>query len=424
MSSLFRPLNLACVLGMILISVLAGRQQALAQSDEVDFSARYSQIVQIAVASTGAGAKSSFGSGFQVSADGLILTNYHVISSYIDSPDTHNIQYSNNEGVKGSLTLLDFDVVADLALLKRSNPSEDYFTFSSKELPKGERVYALGNPGDWGVIMIPGPNNGAVAHSFEERVLFSGSLNSGMSGGPSLNKEGQVVGINVATAGSQLSFLIPAKKAINLVAANRVLDINDYQSEIASQLKRWQSIRVNELIEKPWSDEEFANRNLVGKMRYDFQCWGDTNEDNEDRKIEIVKRVCDAHDNVYINNGLRVGQIRYSFKQYRSLKLNRFQFADARYGHLSADNYSNHKYSTNYQCKTDFINRDQQASEKTYYKVTTCVRAYKQFNGLYDSIILVENHQNLDAFSAYLSLSAVDKDQVKAMNRKFIGEVI
>ena len=118
MSSLFRSLNLACVLGMILISVLAGRQQALAQSDEVDFSARYSQIVQIAVASTGAGAKSSFGSGFQVSADGLILTNYHVISSYIDSPDTHNIQYSNNEGVKGSLTLLDFDVVADLALLK------------------------------------------------------------------------------------------------------------------------------------------------------------------------------------------------------------------------------------------------------------------------------------------------------------------
>ena len=75
-------------------------------------------------------------------------------------------------------------------------------------------------------------------------------------------------------------------------------------------------------------------------------------------------------------------------------------------------------------CIRDSINRDQQASEKTYYKVTTCVRAYKQFNGLYDSIILVENHKNLDAFSAYLSLSAVDKDQVKAMNRKFIGEVI
>ena len=72
--------------------------------------------------------------------------------------------------------------------------------------------------------MVPGPTNGLVEHSYEDRLLFSGSLNPGMSGGPSLNSQGDVIGVNVATAGSQLSFLVPVKKVKRMLAKNRVLD--------------------------------------------------------------------------------------------------------------------------------------------------------------------------------------------------------
>ena len=123
----------------------------------------------------------------------------------------------------GDLQLVDFDVISDLAVLQHPQPSEDFFKISDSTLDKGDIAYALGNPGDWGVIMVPGPTNGTVEHSYEDRVLFSGSLNPGMSGGPSLNGHGELIGVNVATAGSQLSFLVPVDKVVRLLARDRYL---------------------------------------------------------------------------------------------------------------------------------------------------------------------------------------------------------
>jgi len=175
------------------------------------------------VISPQAGSKSSIGSGFQVSRDGLIVTNYHVVSSFVQSPDTHEIEYQSHNGQKGSLKLLDFDVINDLALLRHSNPGDRVLGFAEQPLEKGETVYALGNPRDYGTSLVKGPNNGMVEHSYDEQILFSGSLNPGMSGGPALNERGEVVGVNVATAGSQLSFLVPSEKAKLMMRACRCL---------------------------------------------------------------------------------------------------------------------------------------------------------------------------------------------------------
>lgn len=174
---------------------------SVSRADE-DFAEFYSQVYQIRVISPQAGSKSSIGSGFQVSQDGLIITNFHVIASYVHAPERHKIEYQSHTGQKGSLTLLDFDVVNDLALLRHSNPSEKTLRLSDTALQKGQTVYALGNPRDYGTSLVKGPNNGLVEHSYDAQILFSASLNPGMSGGPALNSAGEVVGVNVATAGS------------------------------------------------------------------------------------------------------------------------------------------------------------------------------------------------------------------------------
>jgi len=148
----------------------------------------YDLVYQIRVVSPQAGSKSSIGSGFQVSEDGLIITNYHVVSSFVQSPESHEIEYLAHSGKKGTLTLLDFDVVNDLALLKHSYPNQRVLKFADTALKKGETVYALGNPQDYGTSLVKGPNNGMVEHSFDDQILFSGSLNPGMSGGPALNE--------------------------------------------------------------------------------------------------------------------------------------------------------------------------------------------------------------------------------------------
>lgn len=403
----------------ISLLLLSHVQLVFAQDVDVDFSDNYERILQIRVVSQDAGSKSTIGSGFQVSADGLIITNYHVVSEFVSSPEHYKIDYSTHDGNFGRLELLDFDIISDLALLRHSAATSDHFTLADRTPAKGEEAYALGNPGDWGIVLVAGPTNGLVEHSYEDRVLFSGSLNPGMSGGPSLNSVGEVIGVNVATAGSQLSFLVPIEKVKNLLSDHRHVKPASFDAEITAQIKKWQRSRIQELIDGPWASEEFSGRELFGEIRKDFQCWGDTNDTNKERVIEVVSKSCRAGDDIYIDANLDAGQIRFRFKNLKPVKLNKMQFARAQSLYMSSNNHSSYENSTNYTCATDFINGKNDESNN-YHRVITCVRAYKKLTGLYDSLLMVLSSSGNEVFKSSLALSAVEKDQIQSINRRFV----
>ena len=389
-------------------------------AQDTGFDEYYNQVYQIRVISPQAGSKSSIGSGFQVSKDGLVITNYHVVSSFVQSPETHEIEYQSHTGQKGKLSLLDFDVVNDLALLRHSNPSDNYLEFAETPLKKGETVYALGNPRDYGTSLVRGPNNGMVEHSYDDQILFSGSLNPGMSGGPALNADGKVVGVNVATAGSQLSFLVPADKARQLVANEREVFSADFQDEISRQIKLWQRPRVQELIEQDWAAEPFAGYRLFGEIRKDFQCWGYTNDESEVRHVENASKSCRAGNSLYLDTNLQAGELYFSFAHSRSLTLTASQFAANITPLMSANNESSFEYSTNYQCHVDFVGG--KTEEPNYNRVTTCIRAFKKLPGLFDSLLLVERVAAKQKLVTHLSVSAIEQDQIQQLNRKFLEE--
>ena len=396
---------------------------AQTQSSEKDFSDYYSLVYQIQVISPEAGSKTSFGSGFQVTSDGLIMTNFHVVSDFINSPDSYEIHYVDKDDNKGKLKLVNFDVVNDLALLQHPSPSKDYFKFSATPSLKGETLYALGNPHDWGMVMVPGPNNGLVDNSYNEQILFSGSLNSGMSGGPSVNKDGEIVGVNVATAGSQLSFLIPVKHAITLTNKGALHESDNYQSEISSQIRAWQEHRLGELISADWTKENFADRKVIGELRRDFRCWGESNEDEVDRRYSDASRYCYTTDNIYVANDLDIGELSFWFSDSQSLELNQFQFANSQAVPMYANTNSAFEHSTNFRCNADFLN-SQENTISGYIRVTTCIRAYKNLPGLYDSVLLIQEHETLNSFSASMSISGAEKHQIKALNKKFIESAL
>jgi len=391
------------------------------QANKIDFSDNYERIFQIRVVSKDAGGKSSIGSGFQLSADGLIVTNYHVVSEYVNSPDNVEIIFATHDGQTGPLTLLDFDIINDLAVLRHPNPSDDYFRLASRNPVKGEYAYALGNPGDWGIVMVPGPTNGLVEHSIEERILFSGSLNPGMSGGPSLNEAGEVIGVNVATAGSQLSFLVSIANVEQLLNRQRHLDSGSYQAEMAQQMKLWQRPRIQSLIDNYWPTEEFNGRQLFGEIRKDIQCWGSTNESDTERTVARVGKSCRAGDDVYIAGHLNAGHIVFSFREKEAVKLNRFQFAKAQSTYMSEDNDSDYENSTNFMCESDFIH-DANSDTAVYSRVVSCVRAFKKWPGLYDSMLIIQTNKQGKLFETYLGVSAVERDQILALNKRFIEE--
>lgn len=382
----------------------------------------YDQVYQIRVISPQAGSKSSIGSGFQVSRDGLIVTNYHVVSSFVQSPDTHEIEYQSHNGQKGSLKLLDFDVINDLALLRHSNPGDRVLGFAEQPLEKGETVYALGNPRDYGTSLVKGPNNGMVEHSYDEQILFSGSLNPGMSGGPALNERGEVVGVNVATAGSQLSFLVPSEKAKLMINAKREVVKEDYLNEVTRQIKFWQRPRIQQLIDQVWKRESFAGLSLFGEIRKDFQCWGYTNEDNEVRHVASASKSCRAGNSLYLGTDLQAGELYFSFLHSKSISLNSTQFTNSIKPWMSANNTSSYQHSTNYQCHVNFVDNDN--GGEGFVRATTCVRAFKKMPGLYDSLLLVEHVENQRKLVSHLSISAIEKDQIQQLNRKFLEEVL
>jgi serine protease Do len=378
----------------------------------------YDQVYQIRVVSPKAGSKSSIGSGFQVSSDGLIVTNYHVVSSFVQAPENYKIEYQSHTGQKGDLELLDFDVINDLAILRHSSPSSSFLSFSDILLSKGETVYALGNPRDYGTSLVKGPNNGMVEHSYNDQILFSGSLNPGMSGGPAVNAMGKVVGVNVATAGSQLSFLVPANNAIELVDKKRVIAPADYQAEISRQIKQWQRPRIQQLLDQDWPVEQFSGVDLFGEIRKDFQCWGQTNESNKERNIASVSKSCRAANSISLDASLSAGELYFSFDQASAVSLGALQFTSAIRPWMAANNTSTYEHSSNYRCHVDFLEGNQ--SSQQFVRATTCVRAFKKLPGLYDSLMMIERIDGLHQFASHLSISAIEPDQISLLNRKFM----
>jgi hypothetical protein len=356
-----------------------------------------------------------------VSSDGRIVTNYHVVSAFVNAPDQYHIKYATNDGKVGFLELLDFDIVSDIAVLKHPSPSAEAFALATSIPSKGETVYALGNPGDWGIVMVPGPTNGLVEHRYEDRVLFSGSLNSGMSGGPSLDHDGKVIGVNVATAGSQLSFLVPVAKVHALLEQRRKLSHQLFNTEIASQILSWQQTRIQQLIDMPWESEEFSGKSLFGALRNDFQCWGSTNESDTERQLEFVRKFCQTGDDVYIDSGINSGQISFSFRHLKPVKVNAMQFSKMQSLSMYAENDIDYEHATNFSCETDFIDA-QSSADDSYHRVVTCIRAYKKLTGLYDSVLMVMSNSGSEVFKTQLALSGLKKEHILQMNQRFVEQ--
>ena len=183
------------------------------------------------------------GSGFIVSADGLVLTNKHVVS---DSQADYTVL--TNDGKKYSAKVLALDPVQDLAVIKIQSGSDGHPAFKpvtlgdSSGIQIGQTAIAIGNAlGQFsntvsvGVVsglqrtISASDQLGSFSETLEGIIQTDAAINAGNSGGPLLNLKGEVIGINTAMAqGAQgIGFAIPinmAKKDIDqVVKTNKIV---------------------------------------------------------------------------------------------------------------------------------------------------------------------------------------------------------
>lgn len=356
---------------------------------EINASSIYSfaekSVYQILVINKQTGKKSSIGSGFVVSKSNILATNYHVVSEFINDPDVYSLQFQSTGGEKGSLELIDFDIVHDLAVVRAKKPMGVPLKISF--LPeKGASLYSLGNPLDLGFTIVKGTNNGILPKDEDGNILFSGSLNPGMSGGPTLDSTGNIIGINVATSGNDISFLVPAEYltiVLDRLKESSFSAVDDRFAHSSEQLRANSKKIVNKILNKKWKGTRIGSFIVPAELDKSIRCWDASRPPKKDDLYRTYFTRCSNEDNIYISNRLNAGNINYEYLWLETDKLIPSRFF-RRYQKLNSSVIGGHagkRDVTNFSCYTDFTTVATQT-----FKTTVCRRDYLKFKGLSDML--------------------------------------
>ncbi|MGK0298020.1 MAG: serine protease Do [Gammaproteobacteria bacterium] len=410
-------------LGLFLFSTMLYGQDATSL-----FNAYSNRIYQIRIIEQATGKQAALGSGFQISHDGDVITNYHVVSEYISYPDKYRIEYVSNNGVEGELQLIDIDVINDLSLLRKDDVQVEYLELADSLPIQGESIYSIGNPHDLGLTVVPGTYNGIPSHSLYKRIHFSGSINPGMSGGPVLNSDGQVIGVNVSTAGNQISFLVPLERLVELVhrPRNGPIPIDAYKSTITEQLTKNQEVIINDLVNTQWLTSDFKGATIPNEIAGYIRCWG-SSEDGADIAYENFASICSQDEYIFISGSFITGNIVYQFNWLESDELNSFQFYnlyESQIQNVGPDNYADKEDISNYVCQENFHAKDSNVGNEIVTKGTFCARKYKEYPGLYDVLYLGASlHDNHQGLVSHFTLAGVSMDMAVKFTEKFLSNI-
>lgn len=355
-----------------------------------------SQLLQIRTVLKGRASQTSVGSGFFVSREGHIITNFHVVAEAALKPARYDLVYVTADGREAPLQILQLDVLHDLALLKAADapgpagPGFDALGFRApvQPLAQGERIYSLGNPLDVGFAVTEGTYNGLVKRSFYPQIFFGGALSAGMSGGPALDQEGQVVGINVARRvdGEQVSFLVPVSFAAALLARGRDAApiTTPAYGIVAAQLMQHQAALTERFIQQGWKSATHARYRVPVPSDQFMRCWG-SSQPSRTGGLDLERSDCVMDTRIFVGD-YTTGAINVRNESYDGSKLGALRFA-ARY----AQSFRNESFTrlrsefmTRPQCHQDYVERG-----GLPLRAVVCLSAYKKLPELYDLSVLV-----------------------------------
>lgn len=394
---------------------------ATAATTEQIYARHRDTVLQVRIVDRASGSKASIGSGFLVSNDGLVITNYHVIAELIHQPDRYRAEFLRGDGgISGTLQLVDIDIVHDLALLRGKKLNGSFLSPARKAPAKGERLFAFGNPHDLGLTIVEGTYNGLLENSLYDKIHFTGSINPGMSGGPVIDSDGAVIGVNVATAGNQIGFLVPARYVAELLKgqADEGVPLID---RVRDQLLANQERYLAPLLSTPFSQEEMQGHLLPAKLAPFIKCWGDSRHETDDLYEQVILS-CSSNDDIFLAREQSTGAIRLRHDLFSSRELGAVRFyglLEQQFNQPRLDPGGEEKSVDNFICTSDLIN-----SEGLEAKAVYCLRPYKKLAGLYDAyftlITLEENHQ---ALQTSLLLNGVSAANAQMFVRRYLEAI-
>lgn len=185
---------------------------------------------------------SGLGSGFVISEDGFIVTNFHVI----ESADEIIVELFSGEKLPAEI--VGGDRNTDIALLKvESDEPLPYVRFGDSDTARvGDWVMAMGNPLGQGFSLSVGivsARNRELRGSYDDYIQTDAAINRGNSGGPLFNMDGDVVGVNTAiisTNGGSIGIGFA-------MSSNVVTGVVDQLMEFGETRRGWLGVRIQDV---------------------------------------------------------------------------------------------------------------------------------------------------------------------------------
>jgi serine protease Do len=364
------------------------------------YSAAKGDLLQIRMLLKNGRSQSSVGSGFMVGTSNLVLTNYHVVSQMALDPDVYVGEYVDTDGKSGAVELLAVDVLHDLAVVRIKNRfGTGFFNIPEKlvKLTQGQYLYSLGNPLDLGFAISEGAYNGIITRSFYDQLMFTGPINSGMSGGPSVTVDGSVAGVNVSKRrdGELVSFLVPVRYAQELLkqVAARPEPPKDFNPLIGEQLLAHQRAMVDRLLDAPLDLKSMGPYVVPVRESEQVRCWGRSNVKAE-ASFNADTIACAMESAIFVSESQQTGQVSMTHQYVRSTSLDEVRFAVLASTLFKADNLGTNKDArlTGPICTEKFVK-----TRTLPLRVVSCVRAYRKFAGLYNFTLLTASTDDASA---------------------------
>ncbi|WP_312510935.1 serine protease [Massilia sp.] len=368
--------------------------------------------------------QSTVGSGFLVGTSNLALTNYHVVSQMALDPGIYTAEYIDTDGNTGPVELMAVDVLHDLAVVRVNRNGSGFFKVPEQpvKLRQGQPLYSLGNPLDLGFAISEGPYNGVLTRSFYDRLIFGGPINSGMSGGPSVTASGTVAGINVARRrdGESVSFLVPVAYAQDLLrkVAAQPAPPDDFNPLIGKQLLAHQGGMVDKLLEEPLTLKGMGPYLVPVRESGQVRCWGRSSV-RRGAAFATDAMSCVMQSAVFVSDSQQTGNVAMTHQYIRSGSMEPLRFAALASDLFKAENLGStgDPRLTKPFCTERFVH-----TRTLPLRAVTCVRAYRNFEGLYNFTLLTASTDAAQAsLQSRLDVSGVSYENGMRVTRAFLG---
>lgn len=272
-------------------------------------------VVVVKVESQANQAVASVASGFVTSRADWVVTNYHAISDAVLEPDDHQLVLQTLDGRDYEVQVLAVDVLNDLAILQLDKPIRAPLLELRENVPaKGEIGFSMGKPGSYQHSIVAGTFNGIQDEIAVPLIVFSGAINAGMSGGPTLDAQGRVVGVNVASSTQHqlVGLAVPAEALGQLLrrhAGQKPPGLAALRADIARQLGDYGRLLLGRLDLPDNSVRRLGPFNVRGDLIEGKPC-SSSRQDKPGYRFTQHAQTCSNGDGLYVMDGQYAGRLR------------------------------------------------------------------------------------------------------------------